>query len=137
MTFTADELMTAIQKQKNAYSSLKELILLTENEIKLGNLEKATQLWKTEAEIRERITDLSRYNNHSAPFTSPMVKGAFSELLHETKEVKINMDLLLDLMTECISIKRQENKILNKTRDTFQAYKRNIVPSPRFIQKDF
>ncbi|HAU32292.1 MAG TPA: hypothetical protein DCW46_08610 [Desulfotomaculum sp.] len=137
MTCTADEIITVIQKQKSAYSTLKELILLTENEIKLGNWGEATQIWKMEAEIRERITDLSLYNNHSSLFTSPIVKDAFSELINEAKEVKIKMGLLLNLMTNCMLIKIQENKILNKTRDTLQAYRRNIIPSPRFIQKDF
>ncbi|MFA5384589.1 MAG: hypothetical protein WC364_08005 [Eubacteriales bacterium] len=137
MTCTADELMTVIQKQKSAYSSLKELIFLTENEVKLGNWEKATQIWRMEAEIRERITDLSLYNDRSSLFISLMVRDAFSELINEAEEVKKKMGSLQNLMTNCILTKTQENKTLKKTRDTFQAYGRNITPSPRFIQKSF
>jgi len=126
-----------ISKQKNAYSDLKDLILLTENEIKRDNWAKASQLWRTEAEIKERIKRLSPVKNSSSLSTSSVTKEELSGLITDIKEVKEKIDAMICLMNNCLAKEKQDRMVLQKTRVTINAYKRHFIPSPRFIQKKF
>lgn len=127
-----------ILKQKSAYSDLKDLILLTENEIKRDNWAKATQLWQMEAKIRERIVRLNTGKNYaSPPPMTPAVKEALIGLNNEAKEVKEKIDAMIRLMNNCLAKERQDRVVLQKTKVTINTYKRDFTPSPRFIQKNF